>query len=219
MAFVTKTWKDRLVEFAGRRKLKNVSTNEEILYDVSRSEGAVIQAGDAFSASNMNDLEQRIKTEFDNVSNSLIADNAQKFQFAYDSESQKYGFKAKVEGADTFFPFNDMDLDGMTFTVYFVSSGAWGGGSGMGQITFPKAMDGYYLLPIEVSITQGNSYPSASVTYSLSGGSGGSGSVVLNRKFSLGNNKSVTINMQCGGSGTQGVYGIGRVTLKLTKEN
>lgn len=73
MAFVTKTWKDRLVEFAGRRKLKNVSTNEEVLYDVSRSEGTVMQAGDSFNATNMNDLEQRIKTEFDNV-NSSFAD-------------------------------------------------------------------------------------------------------------------------------------------------
>lgn len=71
MAFVTKTWKDRMVEFAGRRKLKNVSTNEAVLYDVSRSEGTVIQAGDSFSATNMNDLEQRIKTEFDNVNSSL----------------------------------------------------------------------------------------------------------------------------------------------------
>lgn len=72
MAFVTKTWKDRLVEFAGRRKLKNVSTGEEILMDVSRSEGTVMQPGDAFSAENMNNLEQRIKTEFDNVNSSLL---------------------------------------------------------------------------------------------------------------------------------------------------
>lgn len=71
MAFVTKTWKDRMVEFAGRRKLKNVSTNEEVLYDVSRSEGTVMQAGDAFSAANMNNLEQRIKKEFDTVNSSL----------------------------------------------------------------------------------------------------------------------------------------------------
>lgn len=71
MAFVTKTWKDRLVEYAGRRKLKNVATGEEILMDVSRSEGTVNQAGDAFSAANMNNLEQRIKTEFDSVNSSL----------------------------------------------------------------------------------------------------------------------------------------------------
>lgn len=74
MAFVTKTWKDRLVEYAGRRKLKNVATGEEILMDVSRSEGTVNQAGDAFSAANMNNLEQRIKTEFDSVNSSLVSD-------------------------------------------------------------------------------------------------------------------------------------------------
>lgn len=97
MAFVTKTWKDRLVEFAGRRKLKNVSTNEEVLYDVSRSEGTVMQAGDSFSAANMNDLEQRIKKEFDNVSTSLGG-----LGFAQD-ENGKWGYK--VGGADTVTPF------------------------------------------------------------------------------------------------------------------
>lgn len=71
MAFVTKEWKDRLVEFAGRRKLKNVTTGAETVFDVSRSEGAVSQAGDAFSAANMNNLEQRIKNEFDTVNGSL----------------------------------------------------------------------------------------------------------------------------------------------------
>lgn len=71
MAFVTKTWKDRLVEYAGRRKLKNVATGEEVLMDVSRSEGTVSQAGDAFSAANMNNLEQRIKNEFDTVNSSF----------------------------------------------------------------------------------------------------------------------------------------------------
>lgn len=71
MAFVTKEWKDRLVEFAGRRKLKNVTTGAETVFDVSRSEGAVSQAGDAFSAANMNNLEQRIKKEFDTVNGSL----------------------------------------------------------------------------------------------------------------------------------------------------
>ena len=78
MAFVTKTWKDRLVEYAGRRKLKYVATGEEILMDVSRSEGTVNQAGDAFSAANMNNLEQRIKTEFDSVNSSL--EESKRFQ-------------------------------------------------------------------------------------------------------------------------------------------
>lgn len=110
MAFVTKTWKDRLVEFAGRRKLKNVSTNEEVLYDVSRSEGTVMQAGDSFSATNMNDLEQRIKTEFDNVSTSL--NDLGGFKPIIDETTGKItGYKTTLGGADTVFPFSsDMTI-------------------------------------------------------------------------------------------------------------
>lgn len=67
MAFAKKTWKARLVEFAGRRALKNVSTEETVIYDVTRNEGTVSQAGDAFSAANMNDLENRIESEFNNL--------------------------------------------------------------------------------------------------------------------------------------------------------
>ena len=67
MAFVPKEWKDRLVEFAGRRKLTNVSTGEEMIVDVARNEGTVSQEGDAFSAANMSDLEQRVADEFNNI--------------------------------------------------------------------------------------------------------------------------------------------------------
>lgn len=102
MAFVTKTWKDRMVEYAGRRKLKNVATGEEVLMDVSRSEGTVSQAGDAFSAANMNNLEQRIKKEFDTVNSSLGGVS----QFIVDDSTGKItGYKTKV-GADTVFPFS-----------------------------------------------------------------------------------------------------------------
>lgn len=106
MAFVTKTWKDRLVEFAGRRKLKNVSTNEEVLYDVSRSEGTVMQAGDSFNATNMNDLEQRIKTEFDNVNSSLTDSNTSE-SFNFGSLNGVRGFFTSPSKADdSFIPFN-----------------------------------------------------------------------------------------------------------------
>lgn len=103
MAFVTKTWKDRLVEYAGRRKLKNVATGEEVLMDVSRSEGTVSQAGDAFSAANMNNLEQRIKKEFDTVNSSLM--DLGGFKPVIDeSTGEITGYKTKA-GADTVFPF------------------------------------------------------------------------------------------------------------------
>ena len=49
-----------MVEFAGRRRLANVDTGEELVVDVMREEGLVSQVGDTFSAGNMNELEQRI---------------------------------------------------------------------------------------------------------------------------------------------------------------
>ena len=64
MAFNKKIWKDRIVEFPGRRDLKNIAANETTTFDVSRNEGLESQAGDAFSAANMNDLEQRIDESF-----------------------------------------------------------------------------------------------------------------------------------------------------------
>ena len=62
--FTQKTWTDRLVEFAGRRTLKNVATNETATYDITRAEGNVSREGDAFSSVNMNGLEQRIAEAF-----------------------------------------------------------------------------------------------------------------------------------------------------------
>lgn len=120
MGFVTKTWKDRLVEFSGRRKLKNVSTNEEIIYDVSRSEGTIMQVGDQFSAENMNNLEQRIKTEFDSVNSSLESNNE---HFYYDVQNGVRGFNTDpARGADTFYPFGN----GKAYRITVVAiGGAW----------------------------------------------------------------------------------------------
>lgn len=62
--FIAKEWKARLVEFAGRRLLRNIANGETVTYDVSRSEGQVSQEGDAFNTKNMNDLEQRVANGF-----------------------------------------------------------------------------------------------------------------------------------------------------------
>ena len=64
MAFAKKTWVDRLVEYAGRRKLTNISTGTTEVVDVTRSEGTVSAEGDAFNAANMNNLESRIYNTF-----------------------------------------------------------------------------------------------------------------------------------------------------------
>ena len=60
MAFSIKEWKDRISEYANRRKLTDTQTSTEQIVTVARYEGNVTQEGDAFSAANMNDLEQRI---------------------------------------------------------------------------------------------------------------------------------------------------------------
>ena len=64
MAFVKKTWKDRIVQFANRRLLTK-SGGEVEQVTVTRDEGTISEAGDQFNASNMNDLEQRVKDGFD----------------------------------------------------------------------------------------------------------------------------------------------------------
>ena len=69
--FTPKEWKARLVEFAGRRLLRNVANGESTTYDVSRSEGQVSQEGDAFNTKNMNDLEQRISNGFANAKTNI----------------------------------------------------------------------------------------------------------------------------------------------------
>lgn len=67
MAFQKKTWTDRMVEYAGRRKLTNINTKQAVVYDIERAEGAVSKEGDAFSSQNMNDLEQRVADGFSAV--------------------------------------------------------------------------------------------------------------------------------------------------------
>ncbi|MFQ8777226.1 MAG: hypothetical protein ACLR78_07175 [Roseburia sp.] len=71
--FTPKEWKARLVEFAGRRLLRNVANGETVTYDVSRSEGQVSQEGDAFNTKNMNDLEQRVANGFTNAKTAVDA--------------------------------------------------------------------------------------------------------------------------------------------------
>ena len=69
MAYVKKTWKPRISQYPGRRRM--VGTGEANTYDITRAEGTVTQTGDAFSAANMNDLETRIGNEFTSLNNNL----------------------------------------------------------------------------------------------------------------------------------------------------
>lgn len=58
MAFVKKTWTDRISEYPNRRTIDDGYTVKTVT--VGRDEGVVTEVGDAFNASNMNDLEDRI---------------------------------------------------------------------------------------------------------------------------------------------------------------
>lgn len=66
MAYTKKEWTDRNVQYPGRRKLSAVSGQTDV-YDVVRNEGTITAAGDAFSAENMNDLENRVEAAFNSA--------------------------------------------------------------------------------------------------------------------------------------------------------
>lgn len=102
--FTPKEWKARLVEFAGRRLLRNVANGETVTYDVSRSEGQVSQEGDAFNTKNMNDLEQRVANGFANAKTAVDTLNRDLggLAFAQDTEGN-WGYK--IGGADPVIPF------------------------------------------------------------------------------------------------------------------
>ena len=56
-------------EHPNRRLLSSAGVADT--YDVTRAEGTVTTEGDAFSAENMNDLEERIETGFSDISSSV----------------------------------------------------------------------------------------------------------------------------------------------------
>lgn len=100
MAFLQKTWKDRVAEYINRRVLTKEDGTTELV-SVERSEGTISQEGDAFSAANMNDLEQRIADEFSEQNKNLGG-----FTPVIDEETGEItGYTTTIGGADTVFPF------------------------------------------------------------------------------------------------------------------
>lgn len=67
MAFSKKTWKDRASEYPNRFNMTD-EVGASSLVALTRANGAVSQEGDAFNATNMNDLENRIESAIDNIS-------------------------------------------------------------------------------------------------------------------------------------------------------
>ena len=77
-AWAKKVWKDRKTEYPTRRTLTKTDGSQEIV-TVARNEGNVYQEGDAFSAANMNDLEERIDAGFTEVNSKLGEDSHYSF--------------------------------------------------------------------------------------------------------------------------------------------
>lgn len=71
MAFVKKTWEDRITEFPNRRTINDGVVTKSVT--VGRDEGTVYQEGDAFNATNMNDLERRIAAAIEGSVNPFMA--------------------------------------------------------------------------------------------------------------------------------------------------
>lgn len=71
--FNKKTWVNRVSEYPNRRKLVDTTTQQEQTVTVTRAEGTVSQPGDAFSAANMNDLEDRIADALEIITGILVA--------------------------------------------------------------------------------------------------------------------------------------------------
>lgn len=96
MAFSLKTWVNRISEYPNRRKLTHEDGSTELV-TVARAEGQISAEGNAFSAEEMNDLENRIKGGFDEVNQSLTQLNDGifkepsqiKYIYNYASETQK----------------------------------------------------------------------------------------------------------------------------------
>ena len=108
MAFKKKTWKDRMVEYAGRRKLTNISTNQSIICDVARSEGTVSQEGDALSSQNLNDLEQRIEDGFTEVKQTTDTLNQNLNGYKFDVIDGIPSYKAGADAA--WVPFSNPEV-------------------------------------------------------------------------------------------------------------
>ncbi len=79
MAFNLKTWVNRISEYPNRRKLTHEDGSTELV-TVARAEGQISAEGNAFSAEEMNDLENRIKGGFDEINQSLTELNEEIFK-------------------------------------------------------------------------------------------------------------------------------------------
>ena len=165
MAFYSlKNWKNRDVEYPGRRTLTDTLSGTSQTVDVTRSEGTITEAGDAFDASTMNDLEGRISSAF------LLIDGA-KFNNPTNSPSEgkiiKYQSGAVVwatesgGGGAAFDDYTDVFVDVTDWTALSGPSPVEGA-SYKNEIAFAGLVEGQSIVTITPSpemIVEGVLYP------------------------------------------------------------
>lgn len=135
MAFKKRTWIDRLVEFPGRRKLKNIVDGQSATYDVERAEGIVSAEGDDFAADDMNDLEQRIADGISAVEKAIP-----KSLPANGGTAEKVSHALKFSGAST--ETYDGSADKTVNIPTYTNFGASGTGAKAGLVPSPGGTQG-----------------------------------------------------------------------------
>lgn len=141
--FAKKEWKNRLAEFAGRRTLTDVATGASQVVDVARSEGTISQEGDAFSAANMNEFEQRILEGFTQAENANTELN-KNFQDGVNTIVSAVNTKAgtSLTGANTPAEIADVITNIETSDLQYGSMNMTANTSWINyDITFPKKFD------------------------------------------------------------------------------
>lgn len=155
MAFVKKTWKDRLVEYAGRRKITNVTTMAAQIVDVERAEGVVSEEGSAFSAANMNDFEQRTADAFSAVLQDIEGINSDLGGYEFDTINGVPSYKAGADAA--WVPFKrEPIIEKASFSWAYSPSQ-----------TFP-AKEGYKIVGLYADITGINSQNAVNINFGIS---------------------------------------------------
>lgn len=178
MAFKKKTWVDRMVEYAGRRKITNVTTMAAQIVDVERAEGVVSEEGTAINAVNMNDLEQRTADAFSAVQQDIEGINRDLAGYKFGTTSDGKPGYIMPGGADTVIPFKSHTIFDASVSV---------GSSDASSVTVPLTK--YY--PNYSKITAANifvKYKNGTLMgYAKTGGSSFSSVLGLSYNNSTGN--------------------------------
>lgn len=166
MAFyLTKNWKNRDVEYPGRRTLTDTLSGTSQTVDVTRSEGTITEAGDAFDASTMNDLEGRISSafllvdgkKFDNPTNSPSEGKIIKYQ----SGAVVWATESGGGGGAAFDDYTDIFVDSADWTALPDPSPVEGA-TYKNEIDFSGLVEGssiVTIIPAADMVANGNFFP------------------------------------------------------------